>query len=348
MSLVDEALKKAHADLSQRTSEMIPAPVPQQMADPRPSRMPVVGLMLGAGVLAAVVCGVGFYFLQAQTPADQPTAEVAVAQPAEPSQATPAITEPVAQAAVPEPADPSPIDEAQPLAEVEPPPTEDIPAEAPDVVIADAESPADAAIEPPPTEEMLADAPDAVVADSDSPVGAAPEPTVAALTNSETDPAAHTAVELVSAEEIPLQIPAPSTIAVSTDQAIGADLDIVVAATLALDALPPPADTTAPTEAAVTMAEEADAGQTMPPLAATTDASSGPVASNRRRFEMPDGTTLELNAIVWSETRPVALINGSPLMVGDSADAGAVVASIEPRRVKIRTADNQHFYLRPK
>ena len=332
MSLVDEALKKAHADLSQRQSEMIPAPVPQQMSESKPSNMPVVVLMIGAGVFAAVICGVGFYFLQAQAPADQPTIEVATAaRPADPPQQLPPAAEPVAQASVAEPADPAPIVEPPALAAVEPPPT---PAEAPDAVTADADSPADTA----------------------------PEPSVAALTVPETDPLAvdDPVAEPIKADELPPLVQAPLAVTASAGQAIAAGLDIitgldivagldiVTAVSLAPDASPATADTTSPTEPATAMADEADVVETTLPIAATTDAPSRPVPSHRRRFEMPDGTALELNAIAWSETRPVALINGSVLMVGESTDAGAVVASIERKRVKLRTPDNQQFYLRLK
>jgi hypothetical protein len=54
-----------------------------------------------------------------------------------------------------------------------------------------------------------------------------------------------------------------------------------------------------------------------------------------REAPVPGGGTVRLNGIAYSSERPVALLNGRPVMPGESV-AGFTVVAIEPKRVELR------------
>jgi hypothetical protein len=76
-----------------------------------------------------------------------------------------------------------------------------------------------------------------------------------------------------------------------------------------------------------------------PPAAAATDgkAARGPADAKTYVGELtaPDGAKIELGGIVYSETNPVALINGKVLGPGATVEEFTIV-SIQPDRVELR------------
>lgn len=77
------------------------------------------------------------------------------------------------------------------------------------------------------------------------------------------------------------------------------------------------------------------AAGSLPPEAAPAAAPEEPVFF--RRAVLPDGTTLSLHGIAFSEERPTALINGEVLAPGESV-AGYTVIEILADRVRLRGA----------
>jgi hypothetical protein len=65
-----------------------------------------------------------------------------------------------------------------------------------------------------------------------------------------------------------------------------------------------------------------------------------------RTIELPGGGSLELGGIAWSETSPVALLNGKAVGRGEVVE-GCLVVEIEPAQIELRY-DEQTIYLRLK
>ncbi len=68
-----------------------------------------------------------------------------------------------------------------------------------------------------------------------------------------------------------------------------------------------------------------------------------PGATYLRRVRTTDGSVAELGGIAYSETRPIAVINGSVVSNGDFI-AGFTVIAVEPERVELE-ADGVRIFL---
>ena len=76
-----------------------------------------------------------------------------------------------------------------------------------------------------------------------------------------------------------------------------------------------------------------------PPAAAVTDGKAARGSADAKTYigelTAPDGAKIELGGIVYSETNPVALINGKVLGPGATVEEFTIV-SIQPDRVELR------------